>query len=357
MSVEPPTNALHYAVVVGINRYPAIGNLRAAVGDAARFLDWLVDPAGGAVPRDNIQLVPASSDGVAPLDAESAEPAVHQINLALSRVNRSVRDDLARDSSRWIETRLYIFVAGHGIAPNGGDGALLAANASLEELGHNIELSLYRRWYQLSCAFHELVVFADCCRNFVEGAPSNGPPFTLRGNAHRPVRVMTGYASEFGRAALEDARADSADHRRGFFTEALLRGLCEAGDPRFGGRVTSARLAGFVQECVQQLAAGSRRGQGVEFGGVRDMVFGPALGGDAPPHRVDIVLRDPTTGPVDLLDGDLQVRETWDPAFGPLTTKLPSGLYCVVRQGRPDLAESAQIGMFVVAGVDREVHL
>ncbi|WP_426512833.1 caspase family protein [Dactylosporangium sp. McL0621] len=349
-------NALHYAVVVGINRYPALGDLTAAVGDAARFLEWLADPAGGAVPRANIELVPASADDAASLPAESAEPAVHQINLALSRVNRAVNLALTQEPSRWDETRLYIFVAGHGIAPDGGDGALLAANASLEELGHNIELSLYRRWYQVSCAFHELVVFADCCRSFVEGAPSNGPPFTLRGDARRPVRVTVAYASEFGRTALENGRADRPDQRRGYFTEALLRGLREAGDPRFGGRVTSARLSGFVQACVHQLASESRRGQGVEFSGVPDMTFGPPLAEAAAPHRVDIVLPE-STGPVELLDGDFHVRERWDSATGPLTTKLPSGLYWVVRQGQRDAGDSAGLGMFVVAGADREVRL
>ncbi|MGI5242029.1 hypothetical protein [Dactylosporangium sp. CA-139066] len=352
-------NGLHFAVVVGINRYPAISDLRAAVGDAERFVEWLADPGGGAVPVGNIELVPASGAAVNPLLLDAAEPAVHHINRALTKVNGLAARRLEVEPERWDATRLYLFVAGHGIAPRGGDGALLAANASSEELGHNIELSLYRRWYQLSGCFHELVVFADCCRSVAEGAPSNGPPFTFRGRTGRPVRVTVGYASELGGAALEGRDGDDPNLRRGYFTEALLRGLREARDEQFGGRVSSATLPGFVSSRVDQLATGHGRRQGVEFLGVPDMTFGPpaAAAHDSPVHHVVVHFPASVAGAVELLDHDFTVRETWDPAAGPLSADLPSGLYWVVRQGHRDRAGSVGAGTFAVAGADCEVRL
>jgi hypothetical protein len=58
------TNEHHYAVVVGINRYPGIRDLQAARRDAEDFANWLRDPSGGALPDDDDHIieVPASTD-------------------------------------------------------------------------------------------------------------------------------------------------------------------------------------------------------------------------------------------------------------------------------------------------------
>jgi len=195
------------------------------VGDASRFLDWLIDAGGGAVPRGNIELVPASGDREAPLLVEVAEPAVHQINLALSRVT-SWSKNTWRSAERWDETRLYVFVAGHGIAPHGGDGASSRRTRAWTSWTQRRAL-LYRRWYQLSCYFHELVVFADCCRSAVE-APRRTA--TVHGTRRR-APAGTGHCrlrQRIGRSTYEGAAADDPNLRRGYFTEALLRGLREA---------------------------------------------------------------------------------------------------------------------------------
>ncbi|WP_030573241.1 hypothetical protein [Streptomyces aureocirculatus] len=73
-------NDLHHAVVVGINRYPAITDLRGARGDA---------------------------------------------DHALYRTNTAARAAVEGDAAAWPGTRLYVSLAGHGTAPFGGDAALL----------------------------------------------------------------------------------------------------------------------------------------------------------------------------------------------------------------------------------------
>ena len=50
-------NALHYGVLVGINRYPDLRLLKRAKGDAEAFYEWLTDPRGGGVPSENVALV------------------------------------------------------------------------------------------------------------------------------------------------------------------------------------------------------------------------------------------------------------------------------------------------------------
>jgi hypothetical protein len=48
-------NELHFGLCVGIDRYPGFPgrDLSSASGDARSFRDWLVAPAGGALPAGN----------------------------------------------------------------------------------------------------------------------------------------------------------------------------------------------------------------------------------------------------------------------------------------------------------------
>jgi hypothetical protein len=344
----------HYAVVVGINRYPALGDLRGPVGDAASFVEWLVDPAGGAVPEDNIRLVPASPDSDRQLVADAAKPAVAEINTALRDINRAVAKRTSDDPDAWQRSRLYFFVAGHGMLPDDSDAALFAANATDEELGHNIELRLYQQWYRRCGCFRELVMFADCCRNQVDGAPSYGPPFTRCHSIDRQVRTVVGYGAEFGERAFEDPiDSGDPDRRRGYFTTALLRGLRR---PRPAGALAQrwAELRAFVNQTVPALALANNRVQKAEMWGDDDVLFGPATGTATDVrYQAAINFPDGVSDIVDLLDGTLFLVDTWDARRGKWTVLLPSGLYCVVRHGT---VEPIGAG-FLIAGADVDVHL
>ena len=50
-------NEQHYALVIGIDRYPDISDLHSARKDAESFFNWLIDPNLGAVPKENIRLI------------------------------------------------------------------------------------------------------------------------------------------------------------------------------------------------------------------------------------------------------------------------------------------------------------
>lgn len=43
-----------YAIVVGINHYPGMNPLKGAEQDALNFIEWLKDPKGGDVPKEQI---------------------------------------------------------------------------------------------------------------------------------------------------------------------------------------------------------------------------------------------------------------------------------------------------------------
>jgi uncharacterized caspase-like protein len=328
----------HYAVVVGINRYPELGDLCGPVGDAADFATWLRDPAGGAVPPEHVVLVPASGDGA--LLARDAQPTSAEINLALGDLNDAVAARVADDPAVWPRTRLYLFVAGHGMLPDGSDGALFAANTTMTQLGHCLDLRSYAQWYRRSGRFRELVIFADCCRNRIDGAAAFGPPFTTHPDIEKGVRVVVGYGAEFGRLAYE---GQVADQYRGYFTTALLRGLRRPRpDPTWGA------LRRYVELTVGELARANGHEQKADLGGDDTIVLG--TGAVDPPRRVTIAFD--AAAPVELRDGQLGLVGAWDPDDGPWVLQLPTGMYGVFRAGTETM-----LAGFIVAGADVDVHL
>src|SRR5215831_330045 len=121
-------NRLHFGVAVGINRYPDIRHLRRAKGDAEAFANWLSRPDGGSLPTsvetgallkgghvvtvvvDDAQV----PDGTA---REDAKPIRRDVFIPLMRFKQTVEAHIADHPGDWVETRLYVYVSGHGIAP------------------------------------------------------------------------------------------------------------------------------------------------------------------------------------------------------------------------------------------------
>jgi hypothetical protein len=54
----------NWAIVIGIDRdWTERACLKGAVADALRIREWLLDPAGGNVPEENMALIPQISPG------------------------------------------------------------------------------------------------------------------------------------------------------------------------------------------------------------------------------------------------------------------------------------------------------
>src|SRR4051812_36763407 len=103
-----------YAVIVGINRYrPGIDPLRGAVNDANLFYRWVTDASGGGLNPVNVKLIVSPTEG-------GYEPRVSDIENEIMLFY-----DRLWNTGRKVGRRLYLFMAGHGIAPPDGNDCSL----------------------------------------------------------------------------------------------------------------------------------------------------------------------------------------------------------------------------------------
>jgi len=358
-------NDLHFAVCVGIDLYPGLPgkDLGSARRDASAFHDWLIDPDGGALPAKNVRLVVAGPEVAFP-SVDDARPQQREVNRALHEFNQRLREHVGVSPEDWPRTRMYIYAAGHGIGPPMAEGAVLMADAEREVLGNNIELSLYADWYLRCGLVHEVVIFADCCREIIGGIPPPAaPPFNI---CQIPTNVGTvrfvGYASRLGEAAWEPAAPGERDTARGYFTAAVLDGLRGAAADHATGEVTAASLAQYVQSAVEAATAGigpyPQRGELRGDLGTK-LVFkagGSAM--KAPERKVRITFPAGFGGQVELRVGvqPEDVRGTWSASDGDWTLSLPDAFYQIVAT-EPGTLEFTDKGLFPVTGQDLHVRL
>jgi Caspase domain len=354
-------NDYHYAVVVGINRYPGINDLSGPMNDADAFYRWLIDPTGGALPEPNARLVEATGSGAVLASPYDALPQRHHIDQAVDQVVTAASGDIDGDPDRWDRSRLYLFFAGHGIAPHGSKGALLAANARPGAYGFNFDVRLHVDWLEACGHFREVVVFVDCCRNRVNNASRGGPVFDHCPSTPGEVQSLVGYATALDRLAYEetaDVAEVSPDELRGYFSAALMEALTGgsgAADP-LTGEVTAASLSGWVRQRVAELTAHRNAPQMVD-------IKAPATplvlrrGVARAKHEVRLHFPAGHTDRVTLLGHSLQALDSWDPAQGPWTVSLDDGLYQVIVDGTDDGAPFADRGRFRVRGEGFDVKL
>jgi uncharacterized caspase-like protein len=347
-------NDHHYAVVVGIDRYPGIGDLGGARADADQFAAWLTDPAGGGLPADNVKRVSVTAaDEAAFATAHGARPTNVEVDYALQDITGALKVQLAANPDCWEQSRIYLYAAGHGFAPQGGEGALFLANAEPDALARNIELSEYRRWCT-SCAFaREVIVFADCCRTRVRSSERGFSPGLAECPAPWNGKASTwliGFGSNYGNPTYEQAAPGSDDQARGHFTAALLEGL-RGGAPRdSSGALTAATLSGYVKALVAERTRNQPYPQDADIIGplTRDIQFGTT---QPPPKRnVTLVFPAGFKGDAKIVKDGRDIA-TWDGTASEWEVPLDDGLYEV------DGADFANAGLFKVAGEDRRVDL
>jgi hypothetical protein len=349
-------NDLHFGFVVGINRYPGISDLQGPVRDAEAFRGWLLDPAGGGLPEQNVTFVEPLPEG-AVVRVGDARPTRSDLVSALFDTNDNLGKAIGDDPDKHARSRLYLFMAGHGIAPSGGDAALLPANARRGLFGENLEVAKCRNWYTECGVVAELVIFCDFCRNRINLAESGPLGFTRCASAKGKVETFTGYATAYDRPAYEQVEEEvPADKRRGFFSRALIEGLNGAGAG--DGDVTSATLEAYVRQRVRDLTAGLTPQQEARF--PQDLGAPLRFGGARPavPWRTVVFDLSRMRGPLRLLDHRHRPVAEWAPGSPPQwVVSLPDGLYAVVHKdtGRGD--DLPDEGLFKVIGEGRHVRL
>jgi Caspase domain len=322
---------LHFAVVVGIDHYLGFTDLTTARADASKFNEWLVDPDYGAVPAANVVYVEGS-----PPATEFAEvrPTQRQVNDALHQVCRDLESRLTQDPGGWERSRLYIFVAGHGIKPRGGGGALLMADATPEILGYHVDMRKYINWFRQNAPFKEVLAFADCCRTRGDCSYAYGPPFTNRRSSRKATAVL-GYAAAPGQPAHARPSTDASQHSRGLFTDALLKALRgAAADPH--GDVTLASIENYVDNCLAVTATAPGGRQRVDFVPTDNSCVVIRTKRRPGRRAIRFVFETPFVGVASLCHGDLstedimvgsrEVRRSLKPGLYELTDKSRGGV-------------------------------
>lgn len=362
-------NPYHYGVVVGINCYPGgYMTLNGPANDATAFAQWLRDPKQGGLPRENVQLIITPKKS--PTTPGTAKPSKEVIDLAI--VDAHARFEEALDSlpeadrpAARARSRLYLFVAGHGIMPGQGDAALLDATARRRpRYQPNVELQSYLMQLKRNGTFAEVCAFADCCRTpdllTSAGQIFLSPP--LRGGG--PVSTLLAMATTAGDLAYEEVEAtDDANLRRGYFSRSLLEGLSGNAADVTTGLVTTNGLRNYVSPILEVLTQDKPVPQKAEFYTASDMVFGPQRVSKEgrPPGRSmrKVVIRFPEwyDDEVELVAPD-GTRTVGDPVDGSWTVQLYDGEWYVQRAGSAqDTQGFEHDGVFSVLGSDRDVQL
>ncbi len=365
-------NELHFGLCIGIDRYPGFPgrDLSSATGDARSFRDWLIAPGGGALPEQNVALVTveanASFAGV-----NDARPKMQEVVLALDSFNDRLRDHLAVNPEDWPKTRVYIYAAGHGIAIDNGEGAVLMADASPDVLGFNIDLSLYADWYAHCGLVHDVIVFVDCCREVVDGVPPGIVMFQqCRFPANKGSVRLVAYASRFGEQAYEPTDPNAT---RGYFTQALLDGLNGAAEEAQTRQVTAASLATYMTQAVEQKTQPpvAPYPQRVEMPvdlavplvlRAASAAAAPADGQVAPPagaaasHTATIHFPADFTGDAVVRSSDGRTHGRWSAADGVWSLTLPNSFYQVMTDPPGSFGFAAN-GLFALVGADADVSL
>jgi uncharacterized caspase-like protein len=137
-------SAQDHAIVVGISKYPLLGDLAGPENDALDFKSWLLDPIGGNVPEANVHTVLSRDFPQAPAGAlHKAQPQIAELNLLF--------DDFyaVGENNGTVGNRLYLYFAGHGFAKDIESAALLMANAARGAIaGRHFPGRPYANWFR-----------------------------------------------------------------------------------------------------------------------------------------------------------------------------------------------------------------
>jgi hypothetical protein len=247
-----------YAILVGINDYPRLGEgntpatLKGPANDVEAVRAWLTDPNGGGI-ADPSHIVATICP--TPNPADDARPSADALEQAIIDMHT-----LAQRSNMRIGRRLYIFMSGHGFSPGRQRACLLAANAQ-ENAMRNVHATGWLNWLQDSGYFREYVLWMDCCMNRLSFLPARDPPLQPV-NARDPPRAgFVAFAAQRPLRAVERPFVQDGNKTHGVFTWALLKGLRGAAADA-NGRVTGRSLADWLRNALFAYMADEHRQDG-----------------------------------------------------------------------------------------------
>lgn len=333
-----------HAIIVGINRYRLkddIPELMGAVNDAKLFYEWTISSDGGGLnPRNSHLLVSPAAPGPFDPTRDDIEDVIFELYNQANRTGGPVG------------RRLYLFMAGHGVAPaDGEDCSLVLGNSPINPYrvltGRLTAERVFRQPF-----FEEVVLFMACCRDVSGTGSYTGLPSS--GESRPKAKYFHGLAAKWRKRALEKELPHPLDPKKGHlwqsvFTHSLLLGLNSAVDS--AGRVTALSLRDFVKKQVLDLVPQDQKfappfyldedlpvivfreagvvaaAHGPEVAQQPDLAGSPAPAAILIP--VDVAMTDPAAG-LSVLDGadlsplNVQPQRIGD---GKYRVHLPPGLY------------------------------
>lgn len=326
------------AIVVGISHYPGLGDLSGPENDAKAFAEWLCSPSGGHVPESNIDLI-ISSHFPWRQDPVDAEPTTQAVQKAIDRLY------VIGASSGYVGKRLYLYMAGHGLAPELEKAALLMANAAKKRTGHHVPGPPYANWFRKSRYFDEVVLLMDCCFTVDDRSPQQPCHLVSLPPGGSVGRSYWALAADLGEPAYE--LPDDSGEMRGVFTTSVLAILRQG--PPGGGNVTGALLKELVPQYMTKLLDGADN-QVPQFlpQGDGDILF---VNRAAASYHVRIHVGPAGKGrQVELCDGTLAVVPPAHRSNGIWEWKLGPGIYRYCYTGGPH-------HFLQVMGEEREINV
>jgi uncharacterized caspase-like protein len=334
------------ALVVGITRYPGIGNLDGPENDANDFFDWVTRTDGGGVDPKNALRIRSSDFLPPPPDARNERPAQEQINDFFTDVDDIATANNNEGNGLGLRTgrRLWMFFSGHGFAPSLELSGVLMANATLKRV-FNISAVLWANRLHEGGWFDDVLLFQDACRNRISAVDLN-PPF-LKGkiaSSGQTLRRFYAFSSKDQKLSKEVTFPDGKV--RGVFAATLLDGLRGAARDRATGAVTTQSLKTYLQDNMKKRLSPAdmdnpeiAKEPDVRDPDLFDIVPAAAAiaGAGAAPtaiaeYPVQITL--PAAGlSVTVQDGNFQPIRTADPADQVWSIELRKGVYRIVVAG------------------------
>lgn len=319
-----PPNQDHYALVVGIDHYPDFRPLQGASNDANDFRAWLVNPEGGGLLDENLELVLSKVDPVRPIHDD--------IDDALLRL-------LSRAGNREGNKRLYLYFSGHGLGRSNLGTDLCLPTWSKQRRGRALATLDYVDLLMGCGCFSEVIVLLDCCRIREIRTIALRPTFELPkpGDEAPKCRSFVGYATEFMNAAFEadTGQVVGDSNVRGHFTRALLDALNGAAADPAGG-VRASKLKEYLEVHTPRIAVAKNQIQYPEVVNGLSALNDPLFGLFKPPIPVQgvaviISFKSVASGVAVIEDGQLRELRRGDVTTGPWRIPISGRTMLMVR--------------------------
>jgi hypothetical protein len=240
-----------WALVVGISKYPTFGptsadanDLRGPINDAVEIADVLRNTLG----VQNITLLTSDKNNGKDW-AEPPRPVVEDIDRWFTKVIMASEANIEAGKGPQVGRRLYVYLSGHGLAPEKSKRALVSADALARTyIKHFLATAWHDRLIN-SKFFAEYVLWMDCCTQARVTLIPSDPPFELKPILVPQPPQVVACAARFGELAVELPLGANAEFH-GAFTFELVRGLRgAAANPTTGG-IRTSDLAGYLYQAV-----------------------------------------------------------------------------------------------------------